>query len=154
MTAAGAPRRVLAVASGGGHWQQLMELRPAFGHHSVTYATTLAGLAERSAAAPALLIPDCHRKTPAAVLRCALALVAHIRRLRPQVVLSTGALPGLIALILGKAAGARAVWIDSAANAGAMSASGRAARGIADLWLTQWPGVAQASGAAYAGSIL
>ena len=33
-------KRVLAIASGGGHWQQLMRLRPAFEKQSATYVTT------------------------------------------------------------------------------------------------------------------
>ena len=32
-------RKVLAVASGGGHWTQLVRLRPAFEHVNVTYIT-------------------------------------------------------------------------------------------------------------------
>ena len=149
-----APTRILAVASGGGHWQQLMALRPAFGAHKVIYATTLAGLAEKDAASPAALIPECHRNAPFAVLRCTLALALYVLRHRPHVVVSTGAMPGLIALALGRALGARTVWIDSVANARAMSMSGRAARRVSDLWLTQWPEVARGSGAHYAGSIL
>ena len=33
-------KRVLAIASGGGHWQQLMRLRPAFEKQSATCVTT------------------------------------------------------------------------------------------------------------------
>ena len=36
-------KHVLAIASAGGHWMQLMQLRPAFAHHRVSYLTTLAG---------------------------------------------------------------------------------------------------------------
>ena len=44
-------RRLLAIASSGGHWQQLMRMRPAFAGTEVTYATTLAGLPEAFEAA-------------------------------------------------------------------------------------------------------
>ena len=154
MRAAPDATQVLAVSSGGGHWLQLMQLCPAFGDHKVTFATTLPGLAERSRVAPAIVIPDCHRAAPLSVLRCTIALARCILRHRPAVVVSTGALPGLIALALGKVAGARTVWIDSVANARTMSLSGRVARGVADLWLTQWPEVARTGGAEYAGSVL
>lgn len=147
-------KRVLAVASGGGHWQQLMALRPAFAGHRVIYATTLPGLAARYGAAPAVLIPDCNRDAPLAILRATVGLGRLILRHRPQIVVSTGALPGLIGLALGKLCGADTVWIDSVANARSLSRSGQAARRVADLWLTQWPEVAQASGARYAGSVL
>ena len=65
-----------------------------------------------------------------------------------------GALPGVVALALGRAMGARTVWIDSVANAAEMSLSGRLARRVAHLWLTQWEHVARDSGAEYAGSVL
>lgn len=148
-------RRILAVASAGGHWQQLMQVRPAFEGHDVRYLTTLeglaaqAGIAERSA-----LVPDCNRNAPLRVALCALAVAGHMVRRRPHVVISTGALPGVIALALGRLMGARTIWLDSIANAEEMSMSGRLARRFATLWLSQWPHVAEAEGADYRGAIL
>ena len=69
-------------------------------------------------------------------------------------VVSTGALPGVIALTLGRAIGARTIWVDSIANAEEMSMSGKLARRVAHLWLSQWEHVAEAAGAEYAGAIL
>ena len=69
--------KLLAVASAGGHWQQLMELRPAWqdlAPGNVRYATTLADLPDQFGADPATIIPDCNRNSPLAVLRCAWAL--------------------------------------------------------------------------------
>lgn len=155
MTITDAPRRrVLAVASAGGHWQQLMLMRPALAGHHIRFATTLPGLAAQFEAAPAHLIPDCNRNTRMAALACVWALLWLMIRHRPQVVISTGALPGVIALALGRLFGARTIWVDSVANAEEMSASGRLARRFAQLWLSQWAAVAQAEGAEYAGSIL
>lgn len=148
------PRRVLAVASAGGHWQQLMLLRPAYEGQDVHYATTLSGLAAQFDAAPAHLIPDCNRNTKGRALACLLALAWLMLRLRPHVVISTGALPGVMALALGRLVGARTIWVDSVANAEEMSASGRLARRFAQLWLSQWEGPAAAEGAEYAGSVL
>ena len=147
-------RRVLAVASAGGHWMQLMMLRPAFDHHEVTWLTTLPGLAEQAEADEAYVIPDCNRDTPLQVARCTAALARHVLRLRPHVVISTGALPGVIAMTLARPLGARTIWVDRIANAEEMSASGRLARRVATHRLSQWRSVAQAEGADYAGSIL
>ena len=147
-------KRILAIASGGGHWQQLMEMRPAFAHHAVTYATTLPGLPERFDAAPAVIVPDCNRNQKLAMVRSAAAVGRLVLRVRPQVVISTGALPGVMALAMGKALGARTIWVDSVANAEEMSMSGRLARRVADLWLSQWEHVAEAAGAEYAGRVL
>lgn len=154
MTTANDRKRILAIASGGGHWQQLMLMRPAFEGHDVTFATTLPGLPEQFDARPYHLIPDCNRDEKAAALACTLRLAGLILRLRPQVILSTGALPGVIALAIGRAMGARTIWVDSVANAEEMSSSGRLARRFAHLWMSQWEHVAAEAGADYAGAVL
>ena len=147
-------RRVLAVASGGGHWQQMMLMRPAFDGHEVTYVTTMEGLPEQFGATPAHIVPDCNRHEWLSTLRCMVALSSLILRKRPHVVMSTGALPGVIALTLGKLVRARTIWVDSMANAERMSSSGKMARHVADLWLSQWEHVAEETGAGYAGSVI
>lgn len=150
----GRPVRVLAIASGGGHWDELMFLRPAWSACDVHYATTIRGLARRAGLDRAHLVPDCNRNAKLEVVRSAACLLHLLVRLRPDVVVTTGALPGLLALILGKTLGARTVWIDSVANAEEMSLAGLKARRHCDLWMTQSPAVAKASGARYAGAVL
>lgn len=147
-------KRILAVASGGGHWQQLMTMRAAFEGHEVLYLTTFAGLPEEYGLRRAAIIPDCSRQSRVDLLRCLAALSYHLARHRPSVVVSTGALPGVLAVVLGRLTGARTVWIDSVANAEEMSMSGRLARRFSTLWLSQWEHVARASGAEFAGRVL
>jgi len=147
------PPRVLAIASGGGHWEQLMTLRPAFEGAEVTYATTLPGLAEQ-AGETARIVPDCNRNEKWNAVRSAAAIGWLLLRLRPDAIVTTGALPGFFAIALGRRLGARTMWIDSVANADEMSLAGRLARRHAHRWLSQWPAVAEASGAEYAGSVL
>jgi UDP-N-acetylglucosamine:LPS N-acetylglucosamine transferase len=83
-----------------------------------------------------------------------LTIGARLLAYRPDVVISTGALPGLVALTLAKVMRAQTIWVDSIANAEEMSMSGKHARRVADLWLSQWPHVAEAEGADYYGAIL
>lgn len=147
-------KKVLALASAGGHWQQLMLLRPAYAQNDVLYLTTLEGLADQFDAKPAMTIPDCNRNTPFKLVSCAFVLLVRILRFRPDVVISTGALPGVLALAIGRALGARTIWVDSVANAEEMSSSGRMARRFAHLRLSQWKTPAEAEGAEYAGSLL
>ena len=73
---------------------------------------------------------------------------------RPDVVISTGAAPGVVALRVGKWIGARTVWVDSIANVEEMSLSGRRVRHFADLWLSQWPEVAKKQGCDFKGAIV
>ena len=75
-------------------------------------------------------------------------------RLRPDVIISTGAAPGFVALRVGALVGARTCWLDSIANTEVLSESGRRIGPKADLWLTQWPDLAKSDGPTYAGSVL
>lgn len=149
--------RILVVASAGGHFQQLMALRPGYAEAPqarVTYMTTLPGLADQFGAAPQITVPDCNADTPVAAFRAGLVIGWHIVRLRPHVIVTTGALPGLFALLWGRLTGARTLWVDSVANAEELSTSGRLARRVAHLTLSQWPEVAAATGTRYEGSVL
>lgn len=147
-------KRILAIASGGGHWQQLMLMREAFAHHEAHFVTTMPGLPEQFGLERSRIIPDCNGDEKFAMLRTGWALFWLMLRLRPHVVISTGALPGLMALALGRMLGARTIWVDSVANAEEMSKSGRTARRFAHLWMSQWDHVARDAGAEYAGAIL
>jgi UDP-N-acetylglucosamine:LPS N-acetylglucosamine transferase len=77
-----------------------------------------------------------------------------IARLRPNVIVSTGAAPGYFAIRLGRLMRARTIWIDSIANAERLSLAGRMAGRYADLWLTQWPHLARPEGPQYEGAVL
>lgn len=147
-------KRVLAIASGGGHWQQLMLLRPAFAGQDVFYISTLPGLPEADNAHPFAIVPDCNRHRPIDAVRSTAAIGWHVLRRRPHLVITTGALPGLIALVFGRLVGARTVWIDSVANAERLSMSGAVAKRVAHHCLCQWQHVAEETGAEFAGSVL
>ena len=147
-------KRVLAVASGGGHWEQMMMLRPVLDAHDTTFATTDLALAARDGIGDAALLPDCNKNRPLDTTRCALAAFKLVRRLRPDIVVSTGAAPGLLCLLAAKSVGARTLWIDSVANAGALSLSGRMAAKIADECLTQWEHLASDPQPKFRGSVL
>ena len=86
--------RVLALASAGGHWQQLMELRDALRGCDILFATTLHGLAEQYAASPSIVLPDCNRNSRRKTCMFVFLVVFQLLRFRPHVVISTGALPG------------------------------------------------------------
>ncbi len=68
--------------------------------------------------------------------------------------ISTGALPGYMALRLGKLLGANTIWVDSIANVEELSESGRRIGNHADLWLTQWQHLAKPEGPEFRGSVI
>lgn len=155
--------RVLAVSSGGGHWAELLRLRPAWEGASVSYVTTEAGYhseLDSMAAGPEgnapgfFRVPDANKNQKVRLILLALHMLFVILRSRPDVVISTGAAPGYFALRFGKWIGARTIWIDSVANAEELSASGYLVRPYADLWLTQWEHLARAEGPTYSGAVM
>lgn len=148
------PFTVMAVASGGGHWEELMLLRPAFDAFGPVYATTNASLARRENIARIHVLPDANRDQFGQSIRCLRACVSLVRRVRPDLLISTGALPGLFCLIAARLTGARTIWIDSVANSDAPSLSGRLARPFASLWLTQWAHLATERTILYRGGLL
>ena len=147
-------RRVLAIASSGGHWQQLLAVRAAFADAEPLFVTTQAGMADHFDAKPNRLIRDCSRSSKVEIFVTGIQLLWILVKFRPHVIITTGALPGVMALAIGRVMRSKTIWIDSVANAEEMSMSGRAARRFADLWLSQWEEVAKENGAEYAGSIL
>lgn len=147
-------KKILAVASGGGHWHQLQILKTAFEDHDVNYVTTLEGLTEQSGVKNTSVVPDCNANEIFKALTCAVVMFRLMISVRPDVVISTGALPGFLALAIGKLMGKRTLWIDSLANAEEYSKAGRYARYVADLRFTQWRTVAENEGGEFAGNLL
>lgn len=149
------PRRVLAVASGGGHWVQLRRLAPAFAHHDVIWVTVRRDYGEDLDPGERLVVvPDATRWDRLRLVYLAVRLLVVVVRTRPHVIVSTGAAPGYLAIRLGRLLGARAVWVDSIANCEELSLSGRRIGTHVDLWLTQWPHLAGPDGPRYEGSVL
>ncbi|WP_371038325.1 MULTISPECIES: UDP-N-acetylglucosamine--LPS N-acetylglucosamine transferase [unclassified Rhodosalinus] len=157
------PIRIMAVASAGGHWMQLLRLQPAWDGCEVTFVSTDPGLrseAESAAAARGqarpgfVVVQEANRWQKARLVLSLLQTALAVLRLRPDVVITTGAAPGFFAVRLGGLMGARTAWVDSMANAEKLSLSGKKAGPHADLWLTQWPHLASPDGPDYKGSVI
>lgn len=146
--------KIMAVASGGGHWVQLMRICKAFDDLEVVFVTAHQSYRSQVRDAKFYSVTDANRNDPIGLVRAACQLCRIIWKERPDVVVSTGAAPGYLALRLGRLAGARTVWLESIANVEQLSMSGRKIGPYADLWLTQWPTLARPEGPLYAGSVL
>ncbi len=147
-------RRVLAVASAGGHWVQLQRLRPAVDAHDVAFLTTDKGYRSEVSPHRFYAVNDASRWNKVRLLQMAARIAIVVLRERPDVVISTGAACGYFAIRFGKLLGARAIWVDSIANVDEMSMAGRLARRHADLWLTQWPHLAAPDGPHFLGAVI
>lgn len=157
-------KRVLALSSTGGHWVQLLRLAPAFDGCDVHYATTTPdhrAEVERLCAtrdqnlAGYHVFADANRWQKLRLVRQLMGVAAIVLRVRPDVIVSTGASAGYFALRVGRLIGARGCWVDSIANAETLSMSGHLAGPHSDLWLTQWPHLAEEpEGPHYRGAVL
>jgi hypothetical protein len=133
---------------------QLLRLRPAFAGEHVVWATVNKAYRTDVGTAPFYVVNDATRWNRAGLLKLAVRMAWLVLRVRPDVVVTTGAAPGYFAVLFGKLIGARTAWIDSMANAESLSLAGRKIGPWADLWLTQWPRLAKAQGPHYQGAVL
>jgi len=151
-------KRILAVASSGGHWQQMLQIAPAFTRGNVTFAAPDPGLFDSARAtlfnAEFTTLKDYNQNEPLKVLMGLFETFDLVRRMRPDVVISTGAAPGLLSLLWGRVFGARTIWVDSIANSEKLSLSGRLACRIAHVVLTQWEYLADGQKVKHWGSVI
>ena len=146
--------RILAIASGGGHWVQLLRLRPAFDSADTVYASVDPAQAADVDGCEFHCFRDANRERKLDLLLQVLQIARILWRVRPNVIVSTGASCGYVAIRIGRLFGARTLFIDSIANAEHLSLSGHMAARHASLTLTQWPHLAGQTGAQFRGSVL
>lgn len=147
-------KKVMLVASAGGHWVQLNRLRSAFEGCELIFVTTEKKYATTVGNNQFFVVPDASRWNKLRLVWLALLMMKNVIRIRPDVVVSTGAAPGFFALFWGKRLGAKTIWMDSIANVEKLSLSGQKAGSYADLWLTQWEHLATAKGPCYVGAVI
>jgi hypothetical protein len=146
--------KILAVATAGGHWIQLRRMTSAFDGHRVVYVTTSSALQPEVEGCPFFVVGDASRWNKMGLVRSAANMIKILLQQRPDIVVSTGAAPGLFGIIFGKILGAQTIWVDSVANAETLSMSGKIAGRFSDLWLTQWEHLQKPGGPDYVGSVL
>ncbi len=148
--------KICLAASAGGHLTQLLKVSGCVKGRDVfavttsdTVRRTLTGMGE------VYVVGECNRDHPLRVLAVLLRCIRIVLRERPAVVISTGAAHGCLLCFLGKITGAKVIWMDSITNVDRISLSGRMVRFIADLFLVQWPELAQRyRGVEYIGSVI
>lgn len=155
------PKRILAVASGGGHWVQLLRLRPAFEGHHVTYVTVRDSYRDDVPGERLRVVTDATRWSRVGLAKLALGMLWIVLTERPHVVITTGAAPGYFAIRFARLLGARTLWMDSIANVEQLSMTGQMVARHAHLRLAQWPHLATSADAPartsrvqYAGAVL
>jgi UDP-N-acetylglucosamine:LPS N-acetylglucosamine transferase len=144
----------MAVSSGGGHWVELRRIRAAFADTEVFYVST------DPAADPDLdgryyVVRNVTRRSRLAFLVVVWQVFRILMQERPDVVVTTGAAPGFVALVAAKLVlRSRTLWIDSIAASEKLSLSARLVRPVADVRLVQWRHLARPDGPEYWGAVL
>ena len=148
---------VLLVCTGGGHLLQLWSLRDAWARYSHAWVvgsndgpdveSLLAGERVYVAHSPAA-------RSARKLVRNLLLARRLLGRLRPDVVISTGAAVAVPFVWLARARGARVVWVESLARVERPSLSCRLVAPVADRVYVQWPELRKAlPRARYAGPV-
>lgn len=148
-------KRVLLIASGGGHWVQLRRLAPAFAEFEVAYVSVFEDYADDVPGCRFYAVEDVTRLSLPKLVKLIPQYVRILVREKPDVIVTTGSAPGMVGLAVARATTrAKTVWIDSIANCERLSSSGKLARFFAHEWLTQWPALATPGGPRYWGAVL
>lgn len=146
---------LVAIASGGGHWVQLMRLKSFTEKFDTTYISTIKSLDDLEDIKKYFTVTDCNQNEYLKALLCSKQLLKILYKLKPRILITTGSLPGLIALLICKYMfKSKVIWIDSIANGFELSMSGRIAKKHADICLSQWEDIAKKEKIKYLGSVL
>lgn len=149
--------KVLAISSPGGHWIQLNKIcNPLESQFKVIYAT--AGTQSKPASNPShrkiYSIMDASADSKLKLIPVTFQILYILVRERPNTIISTGAAPGVMAILLGKFLPIKTIWIDSIANVKTLSRSGKMVKNHASLVVTQWEALSDQKEVVYKGSVL
>lgn len=133
---------------------QLLKIKELFLHYDTHYASTSLTIGQDLSLPNYHVVPDANLDKKILLIYSAISIFFLLVKLRPKLVITTGAAPGFISLVFAKMIGAKTIWIDSIANSEELSLSGKMAKRWADLWLTQWPDLATPTGPYYIGSVV
>ncbi len=149
--------KILAISSPGGHWIQLNkicnQLEDPF---DVVYATPRAHYksSAKEGGRKIYTIMDASADSKLNLIPVTLQILSILIRERPNTIISTGAAPGVMAILLCKFLPIKTIWVDSIANVKVLSRSGKMVKNHADLVVTQWQHLSDNKNIFYRGSVL
>lgn len=132
-------KKILAVASIGGHWIQLLRIMKGLeDKYEISYLSTYDKCATMVQGHTFHKLLDFSRWNWYKLFPAFIHDLNLIRKEKPDVVITTGAAPGLIVLFAAFCLGKKTIWIDSIANVNHLSLCGRVASKFATYTYTQW----------------
>lgn len=139
--------KICFAASSGGHLEEILCLRRMRESCPHFYLTEAIEGIDPLPGEKVYLLPQLRRSDhaiPILMARAAKITVGCLRTERPDIIVSTGALATVPAIVLGRLFGARVIYIESQARTSSLSLTGRLARGFADVFFVQWEHLSEA----------
>lgn len=133
--------KICLVSSSGGHFEQLLRLLPLLDRYSGYVVTEDTGYELDLPGRRVYRVPSMDRTDSGILREMVVALCAAWRILRtekPDVIISTGALPALPTLVLGKLIGSKIVYLESFAKVSTPNEAGKLVYRFADRFYVQW----------------
>lgn len=148
-------KKILAVASKGGHWAELLRItRPMEEHFDICYVSTSLDREMDVMGRRFRCIGDFSRSDAVKCLPIFLRSLQIVLKEKPNIVISTGAAPGLMMLFAGWLLGRKTIWVDSLANVERLSVCGRVASHFASRTYVQWKDLQRDGKTIFAGNVL
>lgn len=148
-------QKILAISSPGGHWIQLNKIcNEMESRFDVVYATPTAQYGSANNPRKIHNITDASADSKLKLIPLAFQLLVIMLKERPSAIISTGAAPGAIAVLIAKFLPIKTIWVDSIANVAKLSRSGEMVKKHANLVITQWEPLSDGKTIHYKGSIL
>lgn len=137
-------KKLIAIASTGGHYVQLSRImkQANFDSNDILFVRTKVNATDAPSFENESLIEDVSRDTLIRSPIIAFQMLKLVLKHKPKWIITTGAMPGLISIVIGRLLLRKTMWVDSIANTKQLSASGRMAKKFAHKTLTQWPDLA------------
>jgi UDP-N-acetylglucosamine:LPS N-acetylglucosamine transferase len=145
--------KILAVASNGGHLVQLLRLFPALQSNEIHLVST-------SEDGPDEIfdhyycVSDSNFEQKFKLIKTAFETLFIYLKVRPDVVISTGAAPGFFCILYAVIFRKKAIWFDSIANTEKLSMAGNIALKLTKHCYTQWPKLVGDKGPYYIGAVI
>jgi len=147
--------KILAVASSGGHWMQLLRITKALENiFEICYVSTLSDRKNSVKEQRFYMINDFSRTDAMKIVPVFVQALKIVWNENPDVIITTGAAPGLVMVFIGWLFRKKTVWIDSLANVRRLSLSGRIASLFVCRIYTQWKELQREGRVFFAGNVL
>lgn len=147
-------KAILIVASGGGHWIQMTKILPAIDGLKCVVATVDPSVSKQGEWDKFYLVKDFNKNNWWLFFSSINSIFNIIRKENITHIISTGAAPGFVGVLVGRILGKKTIWIDSIANPEKLSLSGYMASYFVDRIYTQWERLSGVRGAIYSGRVL